>query len=168
VSTDSRPDAYEAVAMLGVERDDVHFLGLPTQRSDEQVLRDVTPRIEALVPDADLVIVPSKDDINVDHVFAYHLALICFRPIERRVNIVSMEILSSSEWGDTPFQPNLYVDISDTVELKAAALARYTKQVLDFPHPRSPEAVRIKAQQRGLEVGCHSAEAFKVVRWFAE
>ena len=168
VSTDNRIDAYEALALISVRREDVRFLGLPTMRSDGQVLRDFTPKVEALVMDADLLIVPSKDDLNVDHAFAYTLGLICCRPIKRQVNIVSMEILSSSEWGDTPFQPNFYVDISDTLELKIAALSRYTNQVRDFPHPRSPEALRIKAQQRGLEVGYRYAEAFKVIRWFGE
>lgn len=165
---DNRPDAFEALGVLGVDRDDVRFLGLPMMRSDGQVLRDYTPELEPLVKDADLLIVPSKDDLNVDHVFAYNLGLICCRPIKRQVKIVSMEILSSSEWGDTPFQPNLYVDISATLELKIAALSRYTNEAMEYPHPRSPEGLRIKAQQRGLEVGYRYAEAFKIVRWFGE
>jgi LmbE family N-acetylglucosaminyl deacetylase len=167
-STDNRPGAFEALAMLGVRRDDVRFLGLPMMRCDGEVLRDYTPELEPLVADADLLIVPSKDDLNVDHVFAYKLGLICCRPIGRQVNIVSMEILSSSEWGDTPFQPNFYVDIAKTLELKVAALCRYTHEVREFPHARSAEAVRIKAQQRGLEVGYRYAEAFKIVRWFGD
>jgi LmbE family N-acetylglucosaminyl deacetylase len=167
-SKDNRADAFEALALLSVQPDDVRFLGLPMMRSDGQVLRDFTPEVEELVTDADLLIVPSKDDLNVDHVFAYNLGLICCRPIRRQVNIVSMEILSSSEWGDQPFQPNFYVDISETLDLKIAALTRYTHEIRQFPHPRSPEALRIKAQQRGLEVGYRYAEAFKVIRWFGE
>lgn len=166
VLTDSKEDAYEALQLLGVKKENIHFLNIKTQRSDEYVLRDYTGQIEKLTSNIDLVITPSRHDLNVDHVFAYNLALICFRPVKYRTKILTMEILSSTEWSDRPFHPNYYIDISETIDLKIAALTKYTKQVLPFPHPRSSEAVRIKAQQRGLEVGYHYAEAFHIVRWF--
>lgn len=166
VSTDSKVDAYEALQSLGVRKENIRFLNIKTQRSDEYVLRDYTEQVEKLSKNVDLVITPSRNDLNVDHVFAYNLAMICFRPVKYRTRIVTMEILSSTEWSDRPFHANYYIDISDTIDLKIASLAKYTKQVLPFPHPRSSEAVRIKAQQRGLEVGYHYAEAFHVVRWF--
>lgn len=77
-----------------------------------------------------------------------------------------MEILSSSEWSYPPFHANYYIDISDTIDMKIEAFSKYTKQILQYPHPRSPEVVRIKAQQRGAEVGYQYAEAFHIVRWF--
>ncbi len=166
VSTDSKGDAFNALQVLGVDEDKIHFLNLKTQRSDEYVLRDYTGKVEAISKDTDLVIVPSNQDLNVDHIFAYNLALVCFRPVKYRTRIVTMEILSSSEWSDRPFHPNYYVDIEDTIEAKQDALSKYTKQVLPFPHPRSSEALRVKAQQRGLEVGYRYAEAFHIVRWF--
>jgi LmbE family N-acetylglucosaminyl deacetylase len=166
LSTDSRADAYEALAILGVRRENVHFLGIETQRSDQYVLRDFTSLVESKAERVDVVITTSGHDLNVDHRFAYQLALICFRPINYRTRIVTAEILSSSEYSDVAFQPNLYVDVSETIELKLSALKRYEKQVVAFPHPRSPEAVRIKAQQRGLECGLSYAEAYHIVRWF--
>ncbi|HDH06341.1 MAG TPA: hypothetical protein ENH01_11675 [Nitrospirae bacterium] len=166
VSTDSRDDAYDALEVLGVKKEDIHFLNIKTQRSDEFVLRDYTEQVEKISRNTDLVIVPSGFDLNVDHVFAYKLALICFRPVKYRTRIVTMEILSSSEWSDRPFHANYYIDISNTIEKKIASLNKYVKQVLQFPHPRSPEAIRIKARQRGLEAGYDYAEAFHIVRWF--
>ena len=151
---------------MGVKKENIHFLKIKTQRSDEYVLRDYTEQVEKLSKNIDLVIAPSKYDVNVDHVFAYNLALICFRPVKYRTRIVTMEILSSSEWSDRPFHANYYIDITDTIDLKIGALGKYNKQVLPFPHPRSSEAVRIKAQQRGLEVGYHYAEAFHIIKWF--
>lgn len=147
-------------------KENVHFLNIKTQRSDEYILRDYTEQVEKVSRDIDLLILPSKHDLNVDHIFAYNLGLICFRPVKYRTKIVTIEILSSSEWSDTPFYANYYVDISNTIDLKIEALSKYTKQILPFPHPRSPESVRIKAQQRGLEVGYDYAEAFHIVRWF--
>jgi LmbE family N-acetylglucosaminyl deacetylase len=152
--------------VLGVKKENIHFLNIKTQRSDEYVLRDYTEQVEKIGENTDLVIVPSNLDLNIDHVFAYKLALICFRPIKYRTRFVTMEILSSSEWADQPFHPNYYVDISKTFDLKIKALSKYSKQILPFPHPRSPEAVRIKSQQRGLEAGYHYAEAFHIVKWF--
>jgi LmbE family N-acetylglucosaminyl deacetylase len=149
-----------------VKRECIHFLNIKTQRSDQYVLRDYTERVEKIAKNTDLVIAPSNFDLNIDHLFAYKLALICFRPVQYRTKIVTMEILSSSEWSEQPFYANYYVDISETMDVKLEALGRYNKQVLPFPHPRSPEAVRTKAQQRGLEVGYHYAEAFHIVRWF--
>lgn len=166
VSTDSKGDAYDALHVLGVKKENIHFLNIKTQRSDEYVLRDYTERVEKISSKTELVIVPSKHDLNVDHLFAYNLALICFRPLRCRTKIVTMEILSSSEWSDHPFHANYYIDITNTVDRKIEALGKYVKQLLPFPHPRSPEAVRIKAQQRGLEVGYHYAEAFHIIRWF--
>ncbi len=141
-------------------------MDIKTQRSDEYVLRDYTEQVEKIGENSDLVLIPSKYDLNIDHVFAYKLALICFRPIKYRSRIVSMEIISSSEWSDRPFHANYYVDISNTIDKKIEAVKKYDTQVQPFPHPRSPEAIRIKAQQRGLEVGYEYAEAFHIVRWF--
>ncbi|GBE16655.1 glcNAc-PI de-N-acetylase [bacterium BMS3Abin15] len=166
ISTDSKGDAYEALQVLGVKKDHINFLNIKTQRSDEYVLRDYTEQVEKVGKDIDLVIVPSKHDLNIDHVFAYNLALICFRPVKYRSRIVTMEIMSSTEWSDRPFHSNYYIDISKTIDLKIEALGKYVKQVLPFPHPRSPEAIRIKAQQRGLEVGYLYAEAYHIIRWF--
>lgn len=166
VSTDSKDDAYAALKVLGIEKENIHFLGIKTQRSDEYVLRDYTEAVEKIGKNTDVVMVPSKNDLNIDHVFAFNLGMICFRPVKYNTRIVTMEILSSSEWSDKPFHANYYVDITDTINMKIEALSKYTKQVVPFPHPRSPEAVRVKAQQRGLEAGQHYAEAFHIVRWF--
>jgi len=37
-----------------------------------------------------------------------------------------------------------------------------------YPHPRSPEALRIQAQRWGVDIGCERAEAFCVVRNIVE
>lgn len=166
VSTDSRPDSYKALQVLGVEKRNIHYLGIPTQRSDEKILRDFTAKIEDLTPETDVAILPYDGDLNIDHVFAHQLGLICFRPLRYKTSVVMMEILSASEFSACPFQPNFYVDISRNLERKAESLACYTRQVLPFPHPRSPEATCIKAKSRGLEVGWEAAEAFRIVRCF--
>jgi hypothetical protein len=34
-----------------------------------------------------------------------------------------------------------------------------------YPHPRSPEALKIQAQRWGVAIGCDFAEAFCLIRW---
>ena len=52
--------------------------------------------------------------------------------------IYSFEILSSTEWNyPTTFGPNVFFDISDTLEKKIEAMKCYKSELRNFPHPRS-------------------------------
>lgn len=59
------------------------------------------------------------------------------------------------------FQPNVFVDISATLETKVQAMAVYESEARPFPHPRSPKALRVIARRWGSVVG---VEAFELVR----
>ena len=75
---------------------------------------------------------------------------------------------SSTEWAFGQFQPafrpNVFVDISTTLETKVQAMALYESEAWPFPHPRSPEALRATARRWGSTVGVEAAEAFELVR----
>ncbi|MFZ1927588.1 MAG: hypothetical protein WAU50_00540, partial [Candidatus Sulfotelmatobacter sp.] len=60
--------------------------------------------------------------------------------------------------------PNVFVDVSATLEAKIAAMGCYESESREFPHPRSPEALRAVATRWGTVVGCAAAEAFELVR----
>ena len=62
------------------------------------------------------------------------------------------------------FRPNVFVDVSRTLEAKIAGLACYDSETRQFPHPRSPEALRAIAARWGSVAGCQAAEAFELVR----
>jgi len=59
------------------------------------------------------------------------------------------------------FRPNVFVDISATLETKMQAMALYEGEARPFPHPRSTEALRAIARRWGSVVG---VEAFELVR----
>ena len=40
----------------------------------------------------------------------------------------------------------------------------YESEAREFPHPRSPEALRIQAKRWGTVVGLEYAEAFELIR----
>ena len=62
-------------------------------------------------------------------------------------------------WGSG--QPNTYVDISTTLDLKARALSQHTSQIGD--PERTKEHIRDHARRAGERCGLEYAEAFRVV-----
>ena len=81
--------------------------------------------------------------------------------------IYAFETPSSTEWNYTyrePFRPNVFFDVSDTIEAKIRGMACYTSETASYPHPRSPEALRALASYRGSSVGFKMAEGFMLLR----
>ncbi len=166
--------ARKACSELGVVG--VHFAGLPDQRLDD------TPLLEIIKPISDLVkelrpqvlYTHHRGDANQDHRAAFAATLVAVRPFDGNPveRVLCYEVASSTEWGppfsDWAFVPNVYVDIHATLDNKLRAVEAYREtfqsEVKAFPHPRSPEAVRIYAQQRGVGVGMQAAEAFVLAR----
>jgi LmbE family N-acetylglucosaminyl deacetylase len=64
-----------------------------------------------------------------------------------------------------PFEPDVYVDVSDCMEMKEKALACHTSQLP--PQGSSEDNMidleQIRARARGLQAGCTYAEAFRFV-----
>lgn len=117
-----------------------------------------------------VVLTPWLGDVNADHRRLTEAVHVGCRPrVGSPVRLLAeYETASSTEWGamltGTSFHPNLWSDITETVDLKIQALKAYVEELRDAPHPRSVESVRSLASWRGAEVGFCSAEAF-VVRY---
>jgi LmbE family N-acetylglucosaminyl deacetylase len=163
---DNREEAHEALGELGVDPDHIHFLDFPTMKLDTIPVIDVNIAFEELDLDPEVIITLDPDDVNQDHWTAYESAMIIGRSIDSQVGIMTMEVVSSSEWGEGAFEPNFYVDISETVEDKLAAMEQIESELETWPHPRSREGITTKAKQRGMEIGLDHAEGFRLVRWF--
>ena len=77
------------------------------------------------------------------------------------------EVLSSTEWGSPgvePFSPNVFIDITDYIDIKRQVLEVYSEEMHQPPHSRSIDnAIRLNAL-RGNSVGVDYAEAFVVIR----
>jgi LmbE family N-acetylglucosaminyl deacetylase len=82
--------------------------------------------------------------------------------------VYQFEVPSSTEWAfqqfEAAFRPNVFMDVSGTLELKVKAMACYESEARTFPHPRSAEALRVIAKRWGTVVGCDAAEAFQLMR----
>lgn len=166
--------ARKACAALGV--DDVRFANLPDQHLDDMPLLKVIRPIYELVKELrpEVVYTHHRGDANQDHRAVFAATLVAVRPFGDNPvkRVLCYEVPSSTEWGppftEWAFLPNVFVDISATLGVKLCAIEAYRdtflSEVRPFPHPRSPEAVRSYAQQRGISVGMQAAEAFVLVR----
>jgi LmbE family N-acetylglucosaminyl deacetylase len=163
-------DARDVGRLLGAKS--VEGAGLPDNRFDTVALLDVIKRVEAwlaeIVPDT--VYTHHPGDLNIDHVITARAVLTATRPVAGcPVREVYMgEVPSASEWAFQSFapvfRPNVFVDVSETIETKIEAMRRYEGEARAFPHPRSAEALRAIAQRWGSVAGVTHAEAFELVR----
>jgi LmbE family N-acetylglucosaminyl deacetylase len=145
---------------------------LPDNRLDTVPLLEVVKLVEELFEKFSPTVIYTHHpgDLNVDHGVVHRAVLTATRPFpgQRVREIYSFEVASSTEWAfqrlEPLFRPNVFVDISSTLETKVAALACYDTETRKFPHPRSPEAVRAIAMRWGSVAGFPAAEAFELVR----
>lgn len=142
--------------------------GLPDQRFDTFALREITEMIERTISriEPSIIYTHHPGDLNLDHQITSRAVLTACRPVNGCPvrTIYAMEVPSSTEWGDGSFHPTTFVDISATLDRKVEAMEMYETERRDWPHPRSPEALRALARYRGSAVGLEAAEAFQLLR----
>jgi LmbE family N-acetylglucosaminyl deacetylase len=162
--------ARAAAAKLGAKSLVLHEL--PDNRLDTMPLLEVVKVVEELVDRVkpEVIYTHHPGDLNVDHGVIHRAVLTATRPVAGQPvrEIYAFEVPSSTEWAfgslQPAFCPNVFVDVSATLETKIAAMACYETETREFPHPRSPEALRAVAMRWGSVAGCHAAEAFALVR----
>jgi LmbE family N-acetylglucosaminyl deacetylase len=156
----------KVVKILGIT--EVFRLGLPTVKLDtipQKTLNDLLfDVIQSVQPDT--LYIPHQGDINKDHQLVFESAMVAVRPITKvPARVLSYEVLSSTEWyNQTAFNPNVYVDISKTLEVKIKAMEQYKHGLKQPPHPRSIKGIISLATLRGFTIGVEAAEAFSLVR----
>lgn len=110
-------------------------------------------------------------DVNIDRQRIHEAVVTACRPVPHQhlKTLLFFEIPSSTEWQTAgsaqPFLPNWFVDISQTLEKKIAALKIYSPEMCEWPHARSIKAVEHLACWRGASIGCEAAEAFVLGRY---
>jgi len=162
--------AHAAAAKLGVKSVVLHKL--PDNRLDTVALLDIVKIVETLVEQIkpEVIYTHHGGDLNVDHVILHRAVLTATRPVTGQPvrEIYAFEVPSATEWAfqnlGPAFQPNVFVDVTRTLEAKIAAMECYESEVRKFPHPRSPEALRALAMRWGSVAGCAAAEAFELIR----
>jgi len=155
-----------AAAALGVT--DVRRLGFADQRLDTVTLTDIIGPLEQVVRDVQPQVVYCQygGDVNRDHEILFKALLVATRPTEPAIQAVyAFDTASSTEWAfPRSFAPDTWVDISQTLDQKIAAMACYESEVRPYPHPRSLDGLRHRAQAWGNQHCMDAAEVFMTVR----
>ena len=158
-----------ALKILGVKA--WRALDFPDNRMDSVPLLDVVKALEIIIDNWQPTRVYTHfcSDLNVDHRVTHQAVMTACRPapgISVR-EILTFEVMSSTEWatpGIAPFEPNVFVDISDYLPKKLEALAAYEMEMRLSPHSRSIEHIEALARHRGSSVGLKAAESFVLIR----
>lgn len=151
----------------------VNIYDFPDNRFDSVALLDIIKVIEKEKNDfvPEVIFTHHGGDLNIDHQRTFDAVMTACRPMSHEVvkTIITFETASGTEWRASTdprqFLPNLFVSVSsEDVEAKISGMECYEFESRKYPHPRSPEALRIQSQRWGIAVGTEYAEAFSIVR----
>ena len=158
---------HDANGIIGVQ--EVFSFDFPDNKFDTVALLDIIKTIEKIKnkikPNA--IFTHYEKDLNIDHRITYEAVITAARPLpdETVKEIYSFEVLSSTEWGyPLSFSPNVFFNISETIDIKMKAIGEYKLELREFPHPRSLKAAELNAKTWGAKTGLEYAEAFMAVR----
>jgi LmbE family N-acetylglucosaminyl deacetylase len=146
-------------------------LNFPDNKMDSVPLLDITQSIEKKISEVkpDIIYTHHIGDLNIDHQITHKAVMTACRPQPgfSVKEIYAFEVLSSTEWqtpGYCSFSPNVYIDITNYIDLKEAVLEVYDEEMREYPHSRSIENVLRVNTVRGNAVGVEYAEAFMLLR----
>ena len=161
----------KAKAFLGYAS--LHTENLPDNRFDSidllEIIKIVEKQKDIFKPE--IVFTHHFGDLNIDHQKTYNAVVTAIRPLPKEIvnTIITFETLSSTEWRPPQekmlFEPNLFIEINElNLNSKINAMESYNFEKRDYPHPRSPDSIKINAQNHGKNIGVVFAEAFCVLR----
>jgi len=160
IRTDSeaRKEVEDAASILGVT--DVTSLNYDDTNVPYSI--DLISDIENIIIEfnPDMIFTHFVFDTHQDHIRTAHSTLSASR---RRNNIYLYEPINPSGQGYVAFRPQLYSDISSTIEKKISSLQAHKSQLKKYSN-KWLEAVEARAKYRGYEIGVDYAECFEIVR----
>ena len=164
--SDVRSKAFKrSCKLLGAESvmldfSDCRLEYAPTLEAIELLINEYNPEV---------VYTHSVSDVHKDHRLVAECCLVACRPtINSNVrSLISCEMPSSTPWSfgqvAPAFNPTLYTDVSEFIDLKRKVLELYHTEVYPAPDARSVESIESLARQRGFQIGTNYAEAAQLV-----
>jgi LmbE family N-acetylglucosaminyl deacetylase len=166
-----KANTRKAQAAIGYH--ELSLYNFPDNRFDEVALLDIIKVIEKEKKEFNpsVIFTHHGGDVNIDHQRTFESVITACRPMQNESvkTIVTFETPSGTEWRSPSdprhFLPNLFVSISlQNLNAKIQGMENYEFERRTYPHPRSPEALKIQAQRWGVAMGVDFAEAFSVIR----
>ena len=166
-----KQNIYSAQKAIGYNS--VGIYDFPDNRFDTVALLDIIKVIEKEKMDfkPEIIFTHHGGDLNIDHQRTFEAVMTASRPMkhEKTHTIITFETPSGTEWiaSTEPrrFVPNLFFEVNEEgLKAKIKGMESYEFEKRSFPHPRSPESLKILAQYRGVSIGKFYAEAFMIIR----
>ena len=161
--------AQESADILGVSS--IQQFDFPDNKMDTIALLDVVQAIEEVIDklQPEIIYTHHIGDLNIDHQITHKAVVTVCRPQPGFCvkEIYAFEVLSSTEWqtpGLEVFCPNVYIDVTDYIDIKKQVLNVYSEEMRQPPHIRSIDNTLRLSALRGNSVGVDYAEAFELIR----
>jgi N-acetylglucosamine malate deacetylase 1 len=164
----SQLEANAALQVLGAKH--WEFLKIPATKVHDVPVAELNGKILKFLKEIEpaVVLLPFPDR-HIDHRIIFDSSVVACRPVHPLFPrlVLAYETLSETHWNvpgiEPAFGPEFYVDVTNYMDRKKAALECYKSQIRDAPF-RSVEACMALGKFRGSQNGCGYAEAFKVIR----
>lgn len=152
-------EGFNALNTLGIK--DIQIIGLPNKYIEFNA--DTIMPLDNIVEeyDPDVIFTHHPFDTHQDHVNTGKSTVSACR---RKNTILFYEPLYPSGRSYVPFKPQVYVDISETIEDKITALRNHKSEYEKFGAESWIHAIRNRAEFRGFEIGKECAESFELLR----
>ena len=161
------------LARVAIGYESIGVYDFPDNRFDSVALLDIVKTIEKEKEkfQPEIIFTHHGGDLNIDHQRTFEAVMTSTRPLvdECVKTIITFETPSGTEWRASSdprhFVPNLFIEVSEqNVDAKIKGIEAYEFEKRPYPHPRSPEALRVQAQRWGIVVGKQYVEAFMIIR----
>ena len=154
----AQEEAKAAAKILGVSK--LHILGYQDTCVPYSV--ELVSKLDDIITDCkpDIIFTHFVFDTHQDHIRTAHSTISAAR---RQNTILLYEPINPSGQGYVPFRPQVYTDISQTIDTKINSLKAHKSQYEKYTETWI-EAVVARAKFRGFEMGVDYAECFEVVR----
>lgn len=166
-----RKNILEAGNCIGYSS--ISTYNFPDNRFDSVALLDIVKVIEKekKKSNPDVIFTHHEGDLNIDHRRTYDAVITACRPMEDEQvkTIIAFETPSATEWQASadkrPFAPNVFFTVTEEdLQAKINGMEKYRFEKRAYPHPRSPKALRLRAQYTGMTIGREYAEPFCLIR----
>lgn len=154
--------------------DSLEWLKYPTTQLDtlplNMLVTDIRDAVKKLRPE--IIFVPNRSDAHSDHRVVSQAIQAVTKSFYMRNfglhKILAYEVLSETDAAppliENAFLPNIFADVSSTINGKIDIMRLYQTEIQDDPLPRGPSAIRALARYRGSTIGVEYAEAFMLIR----
>jgi len=158
-SKQAQNEANEAATLLGIK--DIEILGYEDTKVPYSV--DLISELDEIINKfkPDIIFTHFVFDTHQDHINTAHSTISASR---NQRSILLYEPINPSGQGYVAFRPQVYVDISSTINKKIDSLKAHKSQYSRYSDSWT-RGVKARAAFRGFEMGVDYAECFEVVRF---